>query len=178
MRLMSIKGRSEALVETSFVFRNVSGLQASSLSALCDQLANAEDLLLKIAVPPGGRDRSWMIDGSEALLQLYVERVTGGYFGDEVSALLEAAAESYGLDRAPSYSCAAVRRRYRRFLTRRPFSFQIRELIVEKLTPDMNDMDLDDLIFTAAIQLRDSLQRFGSDSEPQPKCIRETTPAR
>lgn len=79
--------------------------------------------ILKVLQHPVFRERrvevaSEIADG-EALLHIYVKETTGKWFSEETAVLLEAGAESYGLEGGPSYNAEAVNRRFRRWFRNR-----------------------------------------------------------
>jgi hypothetical protein len=83
------------------------------------QRLNQFESILKIIDSPKQEridiERDSEIARSEALLHIYVKETTGKFFANQTPVLLQAAAESYGLDELPSYSAEAVNRRYRRW---------------------------------------------------------------
>jgi hypothetical protein len=83
-----------------------------------ERLNQFEHILKTIDPPKQERidiARDSEIARAEALLQIYVKETTGKFFTDHTGVLLQAGAESYGLDQLPSYSAEAVNRRYRRW---------------------------------------------------------------
>ncbi len=123
-------------------------------------LEKYEAILKSLNFPkPGKRhiETAAEIVRGEVLLHLYLEETTGRLCSEEAAVLLQASAESYGLEHVPNYSAEAVNRRYRRFRSRENSDHEEMRRLVRRIRRDGDRFlqnFLDSRLMASSIELR------------------------
>jgi hypothetical protein len=132
-QLMALKFRSDEFMDQLFFFYGVKKREVVFFERFPELLERFESMLkvLKVQTTKRHSLRAMLTAAGESLLHIYVEAFTDEDFPEEVAVLLEAGAEAYGLS-GPSYSTAAVRRRYKRFREKYHRTYEVNRRLVRQ----------------------------------------------